>query len=512
MSDNNTIDRALPSSPDTESVVLGAILVENSLIGAAAEKLQPSDFYPEGFRREVFRVMLRLVDAGKPINAHSIDDELKQLAVGAVFTVVDISNLTVGLPHFSDADFDSYTGILKEKSLERDVIRYSDYLMTNFAETENKADFLRLASERLKELSEATNGNRSNLRLVKMSDVEAEEIFWLWFPFMAIGKLTLVSGEEGLGKSWLSCALASAVSTGSGFPANFEKQDAGNVLMLSAEDGLADTIKPRLEAVGANCERVFVIDEPLSFDEKGLLKLESYIAEAKPKLVTVDPLFAYTPSKTDINSANQSRSISARLAEIATKWSCSIMLVRHIGKAKGFGDARAAGLGSIDWRAAVRSELLVGRNPDNEKERAIVQTKNNLAEFGEAVGFTIENSSDGAKFLWTGKSNLTASMILANVKDDDARAEQSDAVEFLKEVLSDGEKYSKDIYSEARQNGISERTLKRAKTALNVESRKEGFNPTKWFWKLPEECHEEPEECHENRVGTLRVNYANKAS
>ncbi len=485
MKNNNTIDREIPNSPDAERIILGAILLDNSYIGAATEKLQPTDFYNRTFR-EIFKIMLSLAEKGSLIDPILIGKVLKKTPYGATFTVADITNLLVGLPSF--LDISSYAETLREKSFERDVINYSDYLMTNFAETENKADFLRLASERLKELSEATNGNRSNLRLVKMSDVEAEEIVWLWFPFMAVGKLTMISGEEGLGKSWLSCALASAVSNGSGFPPNFEQIDSGNVLMLSAEDGLADTIKPRLEAVGANCERVFVIDEPLSFDEKGLLRFEGYIAEVRPKVITIDPLFAYTPSKTDINSANQSRSISKRLAEIATKWSCSILLIRHIGKSKGFGDARAAGLGSIDWRAAVRSELLIGRNPDNKQERGIVQTKNNLAEFGDAVGFTIENNTDGAKFLWTGKSDLTESRILESVKDDDSRAEQSETVKFLREILRDGEKYSKDIYNEARQNGISERTLNRVKSALKVESRKEGFKPAKWFWKLPEDA------------------------
>ena len=485
----------LPCSEESEKMILGVILLDNSLIRQASELLQIYDFYNPR-NRQIFRAMLKLAENGQAIDPILLGEDLKKSENGLIIEIAEITQLTYGLPYFSEIQ--KYTDILRRKTLEREVIKEANNLALKISEVENVGEALQLASENLKNLASQFKENNNNFHLVRMSDVQREEISWLWFPFIALSKLTLLSGEEGLGKSWFSCALANPVTNGCGFPPNFEPCDIGNVLMLSAEDGLGDTIKPRLEAVGANCERVFVIDEPLTFDEKGLLKLQSYIAEVQPKLITIDPLFAYTPSKTDINSANQSRAISSRLAEIARKWNCAILLIRHIGKAKGFGDARAAGLGSIDWRAAVRSELLVGKNPDNEKERAIVQTKNNLAEFGDAVGFTIENNSDGAKFLWMGRSNLTALQILANVKDEDTRAEQSDAIKFLSEVLRDGEKYSKDVQTEARQNGISERTLARAKTSLNVQSRKEGFNPTRWFWQLPEDCHKESEDCQEN--------------
>lgn len=486
---------SLPCSEESEKVILGVILLDNSLIRQASELLQIYDFYNPR-NRQIFRAMLKLAESGQAIDPILLSEDLKKSENGLIIEIAEITQLTYGLPYFSEIQ--KYTDILRRKTLEREVIKEANNLALKISEVENVGEALQLASENLKNLASQFKENNNNSHLVRMSNVQREEISWLWFPFIALSKLTLLSGEEGLGKSWFSCALANPVTNGCGFPPNFEPCDVGNVLMLSAEDGLGDTIKPRLEAVGANCERVFVIDEPLTFDEKGLLKLQSYIAEVQPKLITIDPLFAYTPSKTDINSANQSRAISSRLAEIARKWNCAILLIRHIGKAKGFGDARAAGLGSIDWRAAVRSELLVGKNPDNEKERAIVQIKNNLAEFGDAVGFTIENNSDGAKFLWMGRSNLTALQILANVKDEDTRAEQSGAIKFLSEVLRDGEKYSKDVQTEARQNGISERTLARAKTSLNVQSRKEGFNPTRWFWQLPEDCHKESEVCQEN--------------
>lgn len=327
--------------------------------------------------------------------------------------------------------------------------------------------------------------------LVRMADVIREVIAWLWFPYIALGKLTILEGEEGVGKSWLTCSLAAAVTTGNGFPPDFEKFAPGNVLMLSAEDGLADTIKPRLDASGADTERVFAVNEPLTLDDMGLIKLEGYIAEVEPSLVIIDPLFAYTPTRTDINSANQSRAVSARLADIAEKFDCAILLVRHIGKARGYGDPRAAGLGSIDWRAAVRSVLLVGKNSTDEHERGIVQTKNNLSPMGGSIGFTIEGDSGGAQFFWTGASNLTASQILASVPDEDARSEQLEAVEFLREALRDGEEEAKALFDQAAKFGITNKQLRTAREKLGVIVKKHGgrFSKDKrqfWTWRLPD--------------------------
>jgi putative DNA primase/helicase len=352
----------------------------------------------------------------------------------------------------------------------------------------NETPVRRIEAQSLSAKNEQT---ASPLSIVRLSDVEPEEVSWLWFPYVALGKLTILEGEEGLGKSWLTCALASAVSTGNGFPPDFEKTGAGNVLMLSAEDGLADTIKPRLDASGANTARVFAVNEPLTLDDMGFIKLEGYIAEVEPKLIIIDPLFAYTPTRTDINSANQSRAVSARLADIAGKYDCAIMLVRHIGKAKGYGDARAAGLGSIDWRAAVRSVLLVGKDPTDERERAIVQTKNNLAPLGVSLGFTIEGDANGAHFLWKGKSDLTASQILASIPDENERSGKLEAIDFLREALSDGAQEVTAINEQASTLGITPKQLRTAREKLGVKSKKHGGGFGKdqeqfWTWYLPE--------------------------
>lgn len=349
------------------------------------------------------------------------------------------------------------------------------------------------------------------LKVVRMADVEPETVSWLWHPYIALGKLTIIEGDPGIGKSWFTCALASAVSRGINIP-GVGQFAAGVVLMLSAEDGLADTLRPRLDAVGADCLRVHALAEPLTLDAPGLAKLEAMIIELKPLLIIIDPYFAFTGAKVDIHRANECRAISAPLAAIAERQNCAIVAVRHLSKARGGGHALNAGIGSIDLSAAVRSVLLVGADPDDPSRRAIVQTKNNLAPIGEAVGYKLE----GGQFLWTGRSTLTAGRILAVPSDEEERGAFTEAKDFLLRALSQGARDSKDLKEEARQAGISERTLRRAKEELGVKAEKTGTpgsSHQKWAWRLlAEEGQPVDEECQTQEVGRLRSSETSKSS
>lgn len=349
------------------------------------------------------------------------------------------------------------------------------------------------------------------LKVVCMANVEAQAVRWLWQPYIALGKLTFLEGEPGVGKSTLTCAIAAAVTNGRGFP-GLEPFEPGNVLMLSAEDGLADTLRPRLDMVGADTSRVMALDEPLTFDRFGLLRLEAAIIEYQSRLVIIDPLFAYTGAKADIHRANECRAISDPLSKIADRNGCALLAVRHLSKSRGGGHALNAGIGSIDFAAAARSVLLVGQDPDEPTKRAMVQTKNNLALPGEAVGYKIE----GGRFYWTGASTLTAKHILALPSDDEERGTLAEAKDFLLTALSSGPRDNKAIKDEAKQAGISERTLLRAKAELKIKSEKVGMPGShyqKWVWKLPDEgCQAEAEECQSSNAGSLRTNDTSKDS
>jgi hypothetical protein len=328
------------------------------------------------------------------------------------------------------------------------------------------------------------------IRLICLADVKSEQVSFLWSPYIPKGKLTLIEGDPGVGKSWLTCALATAVASGTG-PPGWTKANPANVLMLSVEDGLSDTIRPRLDSMGADVNHIFAIEGAIVFNDAGLRRLEDEILKVHPAIVIVDPLVAYIGAKVDLHKANETRAVTARLAMLAEKHGCAIVAIRHLTKG-GADRAIYRGIGSIDITAACRSALLVGCDPDDQTKRAIVHIKSNLAEKGDAVGYEIR----GGIFSWTGASTLTAGQILASSDGEGGHTQRQNAEEFLKHALADGVRPSKEIQKEAREAGISSATLYRAKDALNIKARKEGQpgDPDqRWVWVLPhgEDHHED---------------------
>jgi len=308
--------------------------------------------------------------------------------------------------------------------------------------------------------------------LINLGSVQSEKVSFLWHPYIPKGKVTILEGDPGLGKSWITLAIATALSLGKGLPGvdQFEPQ---NILVLNAEDGLADTIKPRLEAMGADSNRVYAFPHVLTFNHQGLEKLEKYVTEIKPGLVSIDPLFAFFGEKRDINQANQTRSVMAALGKIAEKADCSMLAVRHLTKGTRSKSIHR-GIGSVDLTAAARSVLLVGADADNQFVRAMVHIKSNLAPMGPAIGYEIR---EGA-FYWTGTSKLTAEQILAPEPTAEERSALDEAVDFLQDLLSGGPVESGIAKQKARNAGVSERSLWRTK---KFKTYKEG---TKWYWSL----------------------------
>ena len=314
--------------------------------------------------------------------------------------------------------------------------------------------------------------------IVQLSTVKPEKVEFLWKPYFPLGKLTLIDGDPGLGKSWLTLAISTSISKGNGLP-NVPRFEPANVLLLSAEDGLEDTIKPRLESLEADCTKIFAAKEVFTLDQRGLDLIEGEIIKYSPKAVFIDPIVAYFGAEVDLHRANETRAIMAQLAEVADRNHCAIVGVRHLTKG-GRNKPIYRGLGSIDLTAACRSVVLIGADPHNDFNRAMIHIKSNLAPLGKTIGFKI----DKGKFFWTGDSNLTANQILAPENEEDSSA-FAEAVDFLKEMLSNGRVSHKDVIKQAKENGISEVTLRRAKKDLNIKSEKEKFAGGKWYWILP---------------------------
>jgi putative DNA primase/helicase len=320
---------------------------------------------------------------------------------------------------------------------------------------------------------------------VCMADVEPEEVEWLIEPYIPLGKLTMVEGDPDEGKSFAMLALTAAITSERDLP--FAKvNEAGNVLLLSAEDGRADTIRPRLDLLGADVQRVFAVKAPLVLDEKGFEQLERLIVKRQAKVVLIDPLFAYVGGKTDINQDNKVRAITSRLADIAERNRCAIIGLRHLPKAQQR-NAKTAGSSSIAWTAAARSVLLFGHEPDDEQTRGFVHTKHNLSKAGASQGYRIDEVDGKPHFQWTGECDLTAEKILVLQNYNGVKQPKlEEAVGFLGDVLEHGEQPQKEIEKRARKLGISWATVRRAQEKLKIHPyRPEGSNRA-WWWKLPD--------------------------
>jgi len=231
--------------------------------------------------------------------------------------------------------------------------------------------------------------------LFRMVDVKAKKVEFLWHPYIPIGKITLIDGDPGVGKSWLTQALATGLSLGHGTPGLYS--EPCNTLMLSTEDDPEDTIRPRLESMNAQLSRIFVASSYFEFDEAGLEKLEQLIEQTRAKAVFIDPLVAYFGSQLDMNRANETRSIMARLALIAEKKHCAMVGIRHLRKeSKSAGKAIYRGTGSIDIVGAARSALIVVEDTDLPTVRKIHHIKCNVAAKGETIAYQV----DKGQFYW----------------------------------------------------------------------------------------------------------------
>ena len=189
---------------------------------------------------------------------------------------------------------------------------------------------------------------RTELQMIKMSEIQSQEVAWLWFPFIPYGKLTIVQGDPGDGKTTLVLNIAAKLSKGEGLDSEMKLTEPLNVIYQSAEDGLADTVKPRLEAAGANCENISVIDESIKSLSMIDERLEEAVVSTKAKLLILDPIQAYLGGGMDMNRANEARDMTKKLATLAEKYQCAIVLVGHMNKAAG-NKAAYRGMGSIDF-------------------------------------------------------------------------------------------------------------------------------------------------------------------
>ena len=324
----------------------------------------------------------------------------------------------------------------------------------------------------LKEPSKA-----ETVKIIRMSDVELTPVDWLWKPYLPFGKLSVLQGNPGEGKTYFAMHLVAACTNGKLLP-NMERLEPFNVIYQTAEDGLGDTVKPRLIEAGADLDRVLVIDDSdvqLTISDE---RIEKAIIENNAKLVIIDPIQAYLGADVDMNRANEVRPIFMRLGQVAQRTGCAILLIGHLNKAAGM-QSLQRGLGSIDIAAAVRSVMFIGKLKHDPTMRILTHEKSSLAPPGVSLAFSL---GDEGGFRWVGEYDITADEMLSGIEPQRETKTQQ-AKDLICTLLAGGKQaLSEDIDKAALERGIPGRTVRDAKRELGdalkskiVEGRKKVF-------------------------------------
>ena len=335
-------------------------------------------------------------------------------------------------------------------------------------------------------------------KTVRVSSVTAQPIKWLWPSRMALGKVTMVAGHPGLGKSQFTAYLAAMVTRGGPWPAGEGRAPKGSVLMLSAEDDVADTIRPRLEAAGADIYRIDVLTAVQDAGAvrgfslaRDLVALEAELVRiGDVRLIIIDPLTAYLGA-TDSHKTADVRALLAPVSDLAARYGVAIVTISHLNKGGG-NEAMGRVTGSLAFVAAARAAFLIHKDPEDPKRRLFVPMKNNLGTDDSSLAFRIVEKEVAVAIRaptieWENERvTVSADEILAAVNSNDGEGAGAlrEAVEFLKDALAGGPVSQKTIKSDANANGVSDASLRRAKTKLGVKAHKDGMAGG-WFWRLP---------------------------
>lgn len=322
------------------------------------------------------------------------------------------------------------------------------------------------------------------LKLIHMEDVVSKEVEWLWYPYIPYGKITIIEGDPGEGKTTLVLKLAAALSRGLPLPCDDDKEyEPIHIIYQTAEDGIEDTIKPRLEKAGADCSMIRVIDETdkeLSMTDD---RLEQAIIETGARLIILDPIQAYIGATVDMHRANEIRPVLKHLGIIAEKHNCAIILIGHMNKASG-SKSTYRGLGSIDIQATARSVLLVARLRDKPNIRIMAHDKSSLAPAGDAIGF--EMTEDNG-MVCIGPYDITIDELLSG-NEGRGKKKLDIAENFIKEYFGTNKVIpSNEIMMEAAKRSIKRNTLLSAKKKLGITSDKEKAEDGTiyWTWVMP---------------------------
>lgn len=317
--------------------------------------------------------------------------------------------------------------------------------------------------------------------MIRMSQVQETAVDWLWFPYIPFGKLTIVQGNPGEGKTYFAMQLAAACTNRKPLP-DREVPEPFSVIYQTAEDGLGNTVKPWLQEVGADLDRVLVIDDgdqPLTLSDA---RLERAIRQNSARLLIIDPVQAFLGANVDMNRANEVRPIFCKLGDIAQNTGCAILLIGYLNKAAG-AQSTYRGLGSIDITAVVRSLLFIGKVKNDPTTRVLIHEKSSLAPPGKSLAFSL---GDDCGFQWIGEYDITADELLSGAERTEIKAEQAEKL-ILDMLAGNAKVLSSEIDKAAAELGISTRTVRQVKQKLGKKLHSERSG-TQWVLSLKTEA------------------------
>jgi len=387
MSGNN--GKVPPHSLEDEMACLGSMILDPDAIPQAASLLTADDFYRND-HRQIFQAITNIFERNDPIDVVQLRNELSRTGkldeVGGIEYPV---RLTESVPSSANTEF--YAKEIRDRSLRRQLISagsslahqaYDETVSLDELSNQLETDVLEIADKVIPDM-------------IALDTVQTEPVHWLWNNRFPLGKLSVIAGDPGLGKSFLTLSMAAYVSAGIPWPDEpNERNPGGKVILLSAEDDIADTIKPRLNSMSADCKNIIAIESVKSLDTD-VSKLERAIKKTEGiRLVVIDPISAYIGVKRDGHSNTEIRAILAPLAKLAANYRVTVLAVSHLNKG-GQASPLYRIMGSLAFSAAPRTVWAVIREeqPDplcKTYRRLLLPIKNNLApDTGTGMAFSI---------------------------------------------------------------------------------------------------------------------------
>lgn len=307
------------------------------------------------------------------------------------------------------------------------------------------------------------------------SNVHTKPVEWLWYPYIPLGKLTVLQGDPGEGKSTFVLNIVARLTTGQEMPDGYSVGQQCVAVYQCAEDGAADTIKPRLQQADADCEKVaYIVDDDIALTlEDG--RIETTIKETGASVFVIDPIQAFIPPDSDMQSATKMRSVLRKLANIAERNRCAVVLIGHMNKGGG-AKTLYRGLGSIDIAAIARSVLMISRDENRPEMRYMYPIKSSLAPEGPAIAFSF-NEQGGIK--WHGQYDLNTSKLIDSVTIKTTKREKTRAK--LMQLLESEDRPAKEVYAGLAEIGVGSRTVEKVKKELQITTYRRGSS---WFWSL----------------------------